>query len=57
MTTSAEAVVRDGIAALDANSAVKVSGAMNALIAQSARITPRGIARRITGAIQKARQP
>ncbi len=48
-------VVRDGLAALAVNRAVKVSGAMNTVIAQSARITPRSIARKITARIQKAR--
>jgi len=55
MATSPDQVVRDGIAALDANAAVKVSGAINAILAQSTRITPRAIARWAAGAMQKAR--
>lgn len=49
-------VVRDGLAALDANSAVKVSGAMNAAMAGSIRFTPRALARKITGSLQKGRR-
>lgn len=48
-------VVSDGLAALDAGRAVKVSGLMNTLTADTARFLPRILARRITGAIQKAR--
>ncbi len=55
LASGAEAVVRDGLAALDANDAVRVSGATNRLMAASIRFTPRGIARRIAGALQKAR--
>jgi hypothetical protein len=47
--------VRDGLKALAANRAVKVSGAMNSLMAGSIRFTPRGIARRLAGSLQKAR--
>ena len=50
-----DAVVRDGLKALAANRAVKVSGAMNAAMAGSIRFTPRGLARRIAGSLQKAR--
>jgi uncharacterized protein len=50
------AVVRDGLAALDGNQAVKVSGMMNAVMAGSIRATPRGIARKVAGSLQKARQ-
>lgn len=50
-----EAVVADGLAALKANRAVKVSGAMNAVMAGSIRFTPRGLARRIAGSLQKRR--
>lgn len=50
-----EAVVRDGLKALAANRAVKVSGAMNAAMAGSIRFTPRGLARRIAGSLQKTR--
>ena len=48
-------VVRDGLAALDANTAVKVSGAVNAALAASTRAIPRGLLRKITGALQKGR--
>lgn len=51
----AEKVVADGIAALEANRAVKVSGALNALLAGSMRVTPRPVARRVAGALQKPR--
>lgn len=50
-----EAVVADGLAALKANRAVKVSGAMNAVMAGSIRFAPRGLARRIAGSLQKRR--
>jgi hypothetical protein len=50
-----EAVVADGLAALKANRAVKVSGAMNAVMAGSIRFTPRWLARRIAGSLQKRR--
>jgi hypothetical protein len=52
----AEAVVRDGLAALERNQAVKVSGALNLAFAESIRFTPRALARRIAGGLQKARQ-
>ncbi len=51
----ADQVVRDGLAALEANSAVKVSGALNTIMADSIRLTPRGLARRIAGGLQKRR--
>lgn len=49
------AVVRDGLNALSGNRAVKISGAHNAVIAFLIRFTPRWLARRIAGALQKAR--
>ena len=52
----AEAVVRDGLAALAAGRAVKVSGVANAALAGSIRVTPRLIARRVAGMLQKTRQ-
>jgi len=55
VATDPAQVVRDGLAALAANRAVKVSGAMNAVVAASIRVTPRGIARRLAGALQKRR--
>lgn len=48
-------VVRDGLNALAANRAVKVSGALNAVMAQSTRFTPRFVLRRMVAAIQKGR--
>ena len=56
LASGPDAVVRDGLAALRGNTAVKVSGAMNALMAESIRLTPRTLARRIAGSLQKARQ-
>lgn len=53
--SDSDAVVRDGLAALEANSAVKVSGALNMMMAESIRFTPRGLARRIAGGLQKRR--
>ena len=50
-----DAVVSDGLAALASNQAVKVSGAVNSLMASSIRLTPRFLARRIAGALQKTR--
>lgn len=51
----ADAVVRDGLKALSTNQAVKVSGAMNLAMAQGIRFTPRFLARRIAGTLQKSR--
>lgn len=51
----ADKVVQDGLTALDRNQAVKVSGTMNNALASSIRFTPRGMARRIAGALQKTR--
>jgi hypothetical protein len=48
-------VVADGLKALKANRAVIVSGAMNKVAASSIRFTPRGLARRIAGSLQKSR--
>ena len=55
LASDADAVVRDGLAALKANQAVKVSGVMNRAMAQGIRFTPRALARRIAGSLQKAR--
>jgi short-subunit dehydrogenase len=49
-------VVADGLAALRANRAVAVSGTLNAALAGSMRFTPRGIARKVAGTLQKARR-
>jgi hypothetical protein len=54
--SSSEAVVRDGLAALMLNRAVMVSGTMNKVMAESIRFTPRLLARRIAGGLQKTRQ-
>ncbi|CAN5494856.1 SDR family oxidoreductase [soil metagenome] len=54
--SDADSVVRDGLKALAANKAVAVSGALNAVMAGSIRFTPRGLARRIAGSLQKARK-
>ena len=51
-----EQVVADGLKALKANRAVIVSGGMNKVMASSIRVTPRALARRIAGSLQKARQ-
>jgi len=48
-------VVRDGLRALEANRAVKVSGAMNAVMAASVRFTPRWLIRRVVAGIQRSR--
>jgi uncharacterized protein len=55
MAGDAAKVVVDGMRALDRNKAVAISGALNTTIAQSIRITPRPIARRIAGALQRKR--
>jgi short-subunit dehydrogenase len=52
---SPEKVVADGLKALQANRAVAVSGAANKTMAASIRLTPRGLARRIAGSLQKTR--
>ena len=53
--SDADTVVRDGLKALKANQAVRVSGVANTLMAESIRLTPRLLARRIAGALQKAK--
>ncbi|MFZ5748837.1 MAG: SDR family NAD(P)-dependent oxidoreductase [Pseudomonadota bacterium] len=50
-----EQVVRDGLAALDANAAVRVSGLRNKMMAASTRFAPRAIVRRLAGALQRTR--
>lgn len=57
LASGPDTVVRDGLAALRANQAVKVSGAINAVMAESIRLTPRALARRIAGSLQRARMP
>ena len=53
--SDADAVVRDGLKALTGNQAVRISGAANALMAESIRFTPRFLARRVAGALQKTK--
>jgi short-subunit dehydrogenase len=53
--SDAESVVRDGIAGVGKNAAVNVSGVVNALMAQSIRVSPRFVARRLAGELQKKR--
>ncbi|GAA0736123.1 SDR family NAD(P)-dependent oxidoreductase [Sphingomonas japonica] len=50
-----DGVVRDGLAALDANRAVAVSGALNKGLAFSTRLAPLGMLRRMAGRLQKGR--
>ena len=52
----AASVVRDGLAAVEARQAVKVSGMLNAAMADAIRFTPRVLARRIAGSLQRARR-
>ncbi len=56
LASAPHAVVRDGLAALEANHAVKVSGALNTIMAESIRFTPRLLARRMVGGLQKTRK-
>jgi len=46
-------VVREGMAALAQGRAIKVSGAMNAVMAGSVGLLPRGVARKISARVQK----
>jgi uncharacterized protein len=55
MAGDADKVIRDGLAALDKNRAVAISGALNTMIAQSIRLTPRSVARWIAGSLQRRR--
>ena len=48
-------VVADGLIALKRNRAVKISGAMNTIMAWSTRFTPRFVLRRMVAAIQRGR--
>ncbi|MDO7841602.1 SDR family NAD(P)-dependent oxidoreductase [Sphingomonas immobilis] len=47
-------VVRDGLAALKRNRAIKVSGVMNAVMAGTVGFAPRGLVRRISARVQKS---
>lgn len=51
-----EKVVADGLKALKANRAVKVSGLLNAAMAGSIRFTPRPVIRRLVASIQRGRR-
>jgi short-subunit dehydrogenase len=53
--SDAGAVVRDGLVGLRANRAVKVSGIVNRALSEGVRFTPRFLARRLAGSLQKAR--
>lgn len=53
--TDPDVVVRDGLKALADNQAVRISGAANMLMAESIRLTPRFLARRLAGALQRSR--
>ncbi|GAA4774262.1 SDR family oxidoreductase [Stakelama sediminis] len=53
--SDAATVVRDGLAALDANAAVRVSGMMNRVMAFSTRLAPRGMLRRTVAKLQQDR--
>lgn len=56
VVSDADTVVRDGLAALAGNRAVKVSGFMNAAMAESTRFAPRSLLRRVAARLQKSRQ-
>jgi uncharacterized protein len=49
----ADAVVRDGLNALQSNQAVKISGVVNWLMMQSNRVSPRFAVRKIAGSMQR----
>ena len=51
VSMDAEPVVRKGLAALDANDAVVITGALNRVVAFSTRLAPRAIARKVAGAL------
>ncbi|MCW3846997.1 SDR family oxidoreductase [Sphingomonas sp. LB-2] len=55
LASDPDAVIRDGLNALKANRAVKVSGLRNAVMAGSVRFTPRWLIRRMIAGIQKGR--
>lgn len=55
MAGSAEKVVDDGLNGLRRNQAIVVSGVMNNIFAQSTRFSPRVVARRIAGQLNKPR--
>lgn len=49
-------VVRDGLAAVRAGEAVRVSGVLNRAVAESTRFAPRGLMRWMSGTLQKTRE-
>jgi short-subunit dehydrogenase len=51
VSMDAEPVVRKGLAALDANDAVVITGALNRVVAFSTRLAPRAIARKVAGTL------
>ena len=51
VSMDAEPVVRKGLAALDANHAVVITGALNRVVAFSTRLAPRSLARKVAGAL------
>jgi short-subunit dehydrogenase len=53
--SNADAVERDGLNALASGKAVKISGLMNWVMAQSNRLSPLFAVRKIAGALQKSR--
>jgi uncharacterized protein len=55
MAGDSKSVIQDGMRALDQNQAVKISGILNFVIAQSIRFTPRFAARWIAGSLQRRR--
>ncbi|HEX8382574.1 MAG TPA: SDR family oxidoreductase [Sphingomonas sp.] len=55
IASDADTVVRDGLAAIRTNSAVKISGAVNTLMADAVRFAPRMVARKLAGSFQKRR--
>ena len=55
MSADPATVVADGLAALDAGHAVKVSGTLNTIAADAVRFLPRRLTRRLTAAFQKPR--
>lgn len=56
LASNADDVVRDGLAALEEGLAVKVSGLLNAAMADAVRFTPRVLVRKLAGSFQKARR-
>lgn len=49
----AAAVAKDGLDGLERNQAVNISGALNAVMAQSTRLSPRAVNRKIAGWLQQ----